>query len=331
MLKKITVTSLVSLILLMLCFLQNGEAMDDGNSNKELEERLHAVEKRLDEMNDDLTDPTGRFQDFFNTGAEWPMWLKIGAGIRSSFSSVEDAVDDRDDWSQDFELENMRLYINANVTTKMRLVFNTERFNDGETQDDLRVLDAYVAVEFHDLFNVYAGRLHPPSDRTNSNGPFNLNTWQFPFVSAYPSIFAGRDEGIAIWGQVGEGKFKYQLGAFEGRDGGSNEDDDLIYSGRLTFNFWDPEPGYYNKSAYYGTKDVLAIGLVGMFQNHGAGSADDAGDFTGWSIDFLMEKKLANNAVVNLEGAFYVMTLMALLWQNPYREKVLLMVTVGLL
>lgn len=154
-------------------------------------------------------------------------------------------------------------------------------------------------------YDIKAGRFHPPSSRTNFNGPYFLNTWEFPFVQTYQGIFAGRDEGFAIWGQIGGGKFKYQFGAFEGREGGPNEDDDLLYTGRLTFNFWDPEHGYYNKSSYYGEKDILAIGIVGLFQNDGAGSVSNQGDFTGWSIDFMLEKKLTNDDVVNLEAAFY--------------------------
>jgi hypothetical protein len=118
--------------------------------------------------------------------------------------------------------------------------------------------------------------------------------------------------------------FKWQLGAFEGDSTnqdleGSNEDGDLLYSGRFTLNLWDPEPGYYNSSTYYGEKNILAIGLVGMYQNDGASSVvmpdtaapDDAsnavietGDFTGWNVDFLLERKL-DVGVLSLEGAYY--------------------------
>ena len=62
------------------------------------------------------------------------------------------------------------------------------------------------------------------------------------------------------------GKFKYQFTAAEGAEGrGNNEDPDhLMYTGRLTFCLWEPEPGYYNSSAFYGAKDVMTIGLWGF-------------------------------------------------------------------
>jgi hypothetical protein len=70
-------------------------------------------------------------------------------------------------------------------------------------------------------------------------------------------------------------------------------------------NLWEPEGGYYNSSTYHGAKDVLAIGLVGQFQKDGAGSAVSKGDFLGWNVDFLMEKKVGMGGAVTLEGAYY--------------------------
>lgn len=83
-------------------------------------------------------------------------------------------------------------------------------------------------------------------------------------------------------GQTGAGIFKYQIGVFEGRDNGSNTSDNLLYVARLTYNFWELEPSYYNSSTYYGAKDILAIGAVLMVQEDGAGTAAAQGDFTGW-------------------------------------------------
>ena len=100
--------------------------------------------------------------------------------------------------------------------------------------------------------------------------------------------------------------FKYQIGAFEGKE---SNGDHLLYAGRLTLNLLDPEPGYYNSSTYYGSRDVLAIGLVGMTQNNAAGgplAASGAfGDFVGWNIDLLAEKNLGEMGVATVEGAYY--------------------------
>ena len=55
-----------------------------------------------------------------------------------------------------------------------------------------------------------------PTDRSNISGPYWITSYDFPFTSAYPSIFAGRDEGAMIWGETGGegGHFKYAVGAF---------------------------------------------------------------------------------------------------------------------
>jgi hypothetical protein len=247
-------------------------------------------------------------------------YVTLGVGVRTSFTAAEDQSPSRDDFSKDFDLESFRLYTGGQLTKTIGVDFNAEYNGDQE----VRVLDGLEKLGFSDQINFWAGRFLPPSDRANLSGPYYLNSFDFPFVQQYPAIFAGRDEGAAYWGQMGEGMFKWQFGAFEGDSTnqdpeGSNEDGDLLYSGRLTFNFWDPEPGYYNSSTYYGEKNILALGLVYMYQNDGASrvitpdtaSPDtpsnaviDTGDFRGWNVDFLMERKL-DVGTLSLEGAFY--------------------------
>ncbi len=236
-------------------------------------------------------------------------WVSVGAGLRTSFTSVEDGAPNGNDRSKDFQIENMRLYINGQIHQNIKLEFNSERSTDSAGDENIRVLDAVAKFEFSDLVNIWMGRFLPPSDRSNLDGPYYLNTWSFPMPQAYPAIFAGRDNGVAFWGRVNGGQFKYQVGAFEGKGtSGStppNQEDKLLYAARATYNFWNPEPGYYNNSTYYGAMDVLAIGLAYQTQSDAAGTSANPTDFTGWSIDGLLEKKLGNGAVVNVEGTYY--------------------------
>lgn len=237
-------------------------------------------------------------------------WVSLGAGLRTSFSSIEDDTASGDN-SKDFMLDSIRLYVNGQIHQYIKFTFNTERQETGDGSEDIRTLDAIARFEFNDYANIWAGRLLPPSDRSNLDGPYYLSTWDFPLVQAYPAIYAGRDDGVAFWGQTGGGKFKYQIGAFQGCadgapcDTGANDSDNLLYAGRLTYNFWDPEPGYYTSSTYYGAKDILAVGLVAMSQNDAVGTAATPSDFFGWNLDALMEKKLGNGGVVTVEGAYY--------------------------
>ena len=181
-----------------------------------------------------------------------------------------------------------------------------------DTDHRIRVLDAVAKFSFKG-FDLWAGRFLPPSDRSNLDGPFYLNNYDFPIVQAYPAIFAGRDNGVAIMKEYAGGKFKWSYGLFEGRTNSTNGDtnpdqaDNLLHAARVTYNFWDPEPGYYTTSSYYGAKDVLAVAFVFQHEEDGAGTPATGPQviLRAWNVDVLMEKKLQNGGVVNLEGAYY--------------------------
>ena len=240
-------------------------------------------------------------------------WFSIGLGFRSSFAVTEDGAPNGTDPSSGVSFDNIRLYTAAKVHENVTLEFNTERSTGNDSLDTdhrIRVLDAVAKFSFKG-FDLWAGRFLPPSDRSNLDGPFYLNNYDFPIVQAYPAIFAGRDNGVAIMKEYAGGKFKWSYGLFEGRTNSTNADtnpdqaDNLLHAARVTYNFWDPEPGYYTTSSYYGAKDVLAVAFVYQHEADGAGTSTTAGDFTGWNVDVLMEKKLQNGGVVNLEGAYY--------------------------
>ena len=240
-------------------------------------------------------------------------WFSIGLGFRSSFAVTEDGAPNGSDSSSGVSFTNVRLYTAAKVHENVTLEFNTELGNATsafDTDQAIRVLDAVAKFSFKG-FDLWAGRFLPPSDRSNLDGPFYLNNYDFPIVQAYPNIFAGRDNGVAIMKEYAGGKFKWSYGLFEGRTNSTNADtnpdqaDNLLHAARVTYNFWDPEPGYYTTSSYYGAKDVLAVAFVYQHEADGAGTSTTAGDFTGWNVDVLMEKKLQNGGVVNLEGAYY--------------------------
>ncbi len=232
--------------------------------------------------------------------------FSIGAGLRTSYNSVEKGAPNGKDYSNDFEVDNARIYLSGRVNKLIGATFNTER-NSG---DGIRVMDAYVQFEPIPEFNIWLGRMLPASDRANLDGPFYLNVWEYPFVSNYPNLAVGRDNGVQVWGKVAANKLTYVAGAFKGHNnvsGGSNESDSLLYTGRLAYAFWDaePAPAYYTGSTYYGSNDILTVGLVGMFQKNGVGIATAKGDYKAWNIDVLMEKKMGSGGTLTLEGAYY--------------------------
>jgi len=249
-------------------------------------------------------------------------WAKVGAAVRTSFnSSTYPAPGVGGNY---FTIDNARLLTSGQVTKYIGFELNSDvTLSQTLTPSALTVpssidlLDAIVKVEGSDLFNVWAGQFLPPSDRSNIDGPFFINGWDFPFVSNYPAIFQGRQIGAAYWGQYNGGQLKWSVGAFNGSGGtlmspytnppdtppGPNNN--IRVDARVTVNFLDPEPGYYHQSSYYGEKEILAIGFAMQTQRNAYGTAANPVDFTGLSVDALYETKFENNTVLTLEGAYY--------------------------
>ncbi len=199
---------------------------------------------------------------------------------------------------------DVRPYISGQVFSIIKFEGNLDLNNSDLGR--IHVLDAVAKFEPNDLINVWLGRFLPPSDRANLSGPYYQNAWNFPSTNGYPSIYAGRADGAALWGQVDKGRFKYQAGYFTLNP--STPSDQGIYAGRLVFNFLDPEPGYYNSSTYYGTKDILALGGAIQYQQQGAVvTPTDRRDLLAFNVDLLAEKRLpiGGGDTVTVEGAYY--------------------------
>ena len=229
-------------------------------------------------------------------------YFQIGAGFRATVALNENSAPDVGEDALDINADNMRIYTVSQVHKNIQVEYNTE--HSGGT---ITLLDAVAKFNFAPI-EIWAGRHLPPSDRANLDGPFYLNAaYTYPMVQSFGNlgIFAGRDNGVSIHGDIGGGKIKWAYGAFEGLQGGADLDDNLRHTARIDFALGDPEPGFYTGSTYFGAKNLTTIGLVWHREEDGVGTAADQGDFTGLSADILIERTLGSGAVVNLEGAYY--------------------------
>ncbi len=237
--------------------------------------------------------------------------VNLGVGLRTSYTSTERGAPNGTSRSSDFNLENIRLYMSGQYGKVIKLTFNTERTGGPAATggDNVRVMDAIAQFEFMPEFNVWMGRMLPPSDRANLYGPFFALPWSYPGVASnYPNLAVGRDNGVMVWGKPFGGKLVYSVGAFEGHNknaalsGGS---DRLQYSGRVALNLLEaePAPAHYT-GGWYGGKDLFTVGLATSRQSDGVGSATRKGSLNIWNADLLFEKKLSAG-VPTLEGAYY--------------------------
>lgn len=232
--------------------------------------------------------------------------VSVGFGLRSSFTSAEKGAPDGKSRGEDFSLDSIRLYMGASLNKYIKATFNTEKKSDNSVQ----VIDGIAQFEPMPEFNVWAGRMLPPSDRANLDGPYYLLAWGYPgLVSQYPSYAVGRDNGVLAWGNIDK-KIVYSVGAFEGHNnatGASSESSNLLYAGRVAINLMDAElaPAYYTGSTYFGAADIFTIGLVIQTQSDGVGTAADKGRYTGYNVDVLYENKDTGSGSLTLEGAAY--------------------------
>lgn len=212
--------------------------------------------------------------------------VTIGAGLRTDFTASEP---DKGSNTDQFSLDDIRLYVNGSVTDNIKFMFNTDYSSSTNT---MQILDAVGEFSFGPHINIWAGRFLPPSDRANLNGPFYAHEWkEFTdgIQDGYPSIFQGRDNGVVWWGDFAK-KIKVSVGGFDG--GTVTGKKQVIGAARVQIDFWDPEAGYYLNSTYYGDKNILAIGLASQLQDGN----------TGTTGDFLLEKKVLNGGAYTIEA-----------------------------
>jgi hypothetical protein len=233
-----------------------------------------------------------------------PPPVSVGVGLQTSIYDCEKSciyspstVSAGDASVQGIAVDNIRLYINGSVTDTLKLTFNTDYTGSGPSGNKVEVIDAIGRFEYNNYFNIWAGRLLPPSDRANLYGPYFANDWA-PYADGvagfYPNVAAGRDNGLAYWGDFG--MLKVQAGVFDGESVNSAVPDKskLVYAGRLTMDFWDKETGYYINGTSYGDQDLLALGVAAQSQD----------SKTAASIDALMEKKLPNLGIITIEAEY---------------------------
>ncbi len=214
--------------------------------------------------------------------------VTVGAGLRTSFDST---IPNSGNTDNQFQLNDIRLYVSGPVTDYLKFMFNTD-YNG--SSNSVNVLDAVAEVGKTPEFNIWFGRFLPPSDRANLYGPFYAHEWNVytdGIQDGYPFVFQGRDNGVMYYGTFAK-KVKVSLGGFDGKSSTGNPD--LLGAARVQIDFWDPEDGYYLNGTYYGDKNLLAIGGATQIQD----------GHTASTIDFLLEKKLPNGGAFSIESEY---------------------------
>jgi len=187
------------------------------------------------------------------------------------------------------------------------------------------ILDAMAGFTPIPEFQINAGRLLVMADRYAPSGPWSMDEWFYPgflTVSGTPipgspppavpkSGPAGRDMGITAWGAPLGGHLKYYLGAYQMNDPTLSP----LFSGRVQVSLLSPEPGWFQRTTYYGDRDLVSVGIGGQFQNKGSIMAVPTNvtpppapmldDYKEINADLIVEKRFGDMGALSLEGAYY--------------------------
>ncbi len=182
---------------------------------------------------------------------------------------------------------------------------------------NVQPLDVLARIELLPELNIYMGRMLVVVDRFAPSGPWGMDEFFFP--GFFPSIAApampeagavGRGGGTPVWGAPLKGHIKIYLGAFNLYDPTLNP----LLSGRLQVSLLNGEPNFYHRTTYFGTKDLISVGVGGQYQKQGSVQVVPAtmpptvpltDNYSSVTADLTVEKNIADAGTVSLVGAYY--------------------------
>jgi hypothetical protein len=187
-------------------------------------------------------------------------------------------------------------------------------------------LDVIARFEPLPEFNIYMGRMIVVADRFTPSGPWGMDEFFYPGV--FPGAATtplqrsgpdGRDLGVNIWGAPLGGHLKYYLGAYQLHDPGGNP----LLSGRLQVSLLSPEPAFYQRTTYFGTRDLIEFGVGGQYQKEGSFATPPMGmpigvrdDYSFFTADAIFEKVLGTSGTASIYGAYMMQKGDFQVWDN---------------
>lgn len=224
---------------------------------------------------------------------------------------------DGDDSAMEFNFRRNRLALMGSYGPNFGLYVQTE-FNEDNNIDpltvddgdesDFQILDAVFRFKLDERANVWVGKFKYNFTRENLEAcemPLTLDRSlliRAPFVTT-------RDKGVALWGNVLDGKLQYRADVMNGRnDSDSAPDSNFRYSVRGHVSLLEPEKDYGYKGTYLGKKKVLTVGAAYQMEKDVAyadeAGAADAVDYQAWTADLFFEYPTAGAGTFTASTAY---------------------------
>jgi len=211
--------------------------------------------------------------------------------------------------TSEFFLRRNRLTFNGQVNDYVGFYAQLEAGNDGKAGDvdkGVYYRDAYVTLDYSDPVRFIVGRFKNTFSRENLEGCLDPLTLDRAEWLAYSPWGGSRDTGVAMWGNLANGKVQYRLMSANGRQGDNVPRKNPRLTARLHVSLLDPETDYGYMGTYLGTKKVLTIGAAVDGQKEVAYgdfiTRSKPQDYKAATLDFFYEQGFASG-VYTLSGA----------------------------
>jgi len=169
-------------------------------------------------------------------------------------------------------VRRMRLLFGGQVAKNVSFFVETEAANLGKTlpagkniQPSVILQDAYAEFRVSNAFMLDAGLMFVPFSRNSVQSaatllPIDYGAYTFS-QSAPTQSSTGRDTGFQARGYFVGNHLEYRIGAFQGiRD--AKSENAFRYTGRVQYNVFESESGYFYTGTYLGKKKILAAGAA---------------------------------------------------------------------
>jgi hypothetical protein len=219
----------------------------------------------------------------------------------------------------DFHLKCVRLCIGGQIAPDVKFFFatlNKDMGKDGNMSGRTLIADAWVEYIVTDYFKVNAGLLKLPFSRHMQQTSAKLHGLDFhgSFLKRSGVAIGHRDMGVMVRGLLSDKKIDYRLAVVDGTEYDkvivlddtvvTNQDDMPRFVGRIGYNVFDPEPGYFWAGTYLGKKKVLSFGVSFDLQ---PGVGGDEGDelYSAFAFDAFADIPMGENGIVGTLNAYY--------------------------
>lgn len=178
----------------------------------------------------------------------------------------------------------------------------------GDDDKSIFFRDFYATFDFTDELRLIVGRNKNAFSRENLETCFDALTLDRAEVISYTPWGGSRDTGVALWGNLMDGKVNYKLMLADGREGNNVVKDSPRVTGRVHVALLDPETEYGYRGTYLGTRNVLTIGAAYDFQKNVAygdlvGKTDPR-DYKAWTADIFYEQPTASGTFTASAAVF---------------------------